>query len=106
MQIIFTTPHSPVNPDYHYTTGTLLQQCSCCDWIDKNLKIEVEHCPKCAAAVAKDCVLYFGGTTLSFLSRKGKFEVSSPYGGENVIYEADFKDAMVFMLRHATIWEQ
>jgi hypothetical protein len=41
--------------------------------------------------------LVFGGSKISFIARKSKFEVKSTFGGENIIYETDFNDAMVFI---------
>lgn len=105
MKNLFANPNIQINPDYEYSTGRLYQECSTCDWNDKNLRKEITHCPVCKNLVSEDCILVFGGTTVSFISRKGKFEIESKCIGESAIYESDFNDTMVFMLRHARIWK-
>jgi hypothetical protein len=112
--------NKPIAPEgYNYKTGSLTQWCSECKWKADRLKQEEYHCPECGAPVAKDCKIVFGGTTVRFRSRKNRFYLSSRNSAgslhhleeidgelieECIVFEADFPDTIVFMLRHGNFW--
>jgi len=95
-----------VNDEYEYQKGGLLfQWCSECSWESEPLRKEISHCPECGGAIADDCQLQFGGTTVVFKSSKNRFLFSDSNSlGKAVVYEADFPDTIAFMLRHGNFW--
>ena len=117
-----TTINPPlVDENYSYNTGQLTQRCSRCNWKEDDLRKEIATCPECGAPMAKDCMIVFGGTTVRFRSRKNRFFLSSRNSSgslhhleeidgelfeECIVFEADFPDLVVFMLRHGNFWRE
>lgn len=108
------SPNAPTKfeapEEYEYQLGLLTQWCSRfdegCDWKDERLKKELTNCPKCGESVSGDCILTFGGTTMKFQKKKSCFLLESGNFPEAIIYEADFPDTIVFMLRHGNFWRR
>jgi len=87
-----------------YTGGLLSQWCSSCGWKGKNLRIEITKCPDCGKEVDGDCRILFGGTEIIYRKSRNRFYLRSPTGEKDgVIYDADYQDAILFILKHSTM---
>jgi hypothetical protein len=90
--------------DREYASGDLSQWCSSCDWKGENLRFEITTCPACGKDIDEDCKIIFGGTEIYYRKSRNRFYIRSPFGDkEGVIYDADYKDAMLFILRHSSM---
>ena len=103
--------NKPIAPDsYEYQSGLLAQWCSRfdsgCDWKDEKLRKELHECPECGSPVSKDCILKFGGGDIKFKSGKNRFYFGHVYDDGGLVYEHDFPDTIIFMIRHGNFWRQ
>lgn len=83
-----------------YEHGQLMQTCSACNWWQYGHGLELMHCPRCGAPVHGHVALLFGGSAVAFDG--SHFIFHDRQSGHAVsLDQADYPDAITFMLRHA-----
>jgi hypothetical protein len=84
----------------------LSQNCTGCKWQADRLRRELTHCPECGRPVGRSCELNFGGLIINYNGPGRNFDLIYPAGRQEVtIQDADFPEALRFMLRNYYPWE-
>jgi len=87
--------------EQNYWASQLFQKCSVCSWESDELKEEIEKCPDCGELIDKHRTLRFGGLKIEYNPGKNRFRLKEKFSGEEVhIAESDFRETLVFMIRH------
>ncbi|MBS0557001.1 MAG: hypothetical protein JSR27_06255 [Proteobacteria bacterium] len=92
-----------MNPKEHlpYRGGQLHQICSKCNWWQAGHGVVVQQCPQCGEATSNRIALEFGGFIVEFDGTQFTFHDSE--GRQVILDEADYPEAIAFMVRHAEV---
>lgn len=81
-----------------YETGTLIQACDACSWMQRGHRSELSHCPLCGVELRAPFAIQFGG--LAVMKRAYNFEVFDREFRRVVLEDADLPEIIQFLCRH------